>query len=541
MKPALAPPVSDRIGQYEIVRKLKSGGMGAVYLGRRRGPAGFVRDVVIKVIHPHLGEEERFVRMFMDEARLAARISHPNVVQVEELGEERGMLYLVMERVDGCSLYQIIRQAVRRGTRIPVAAAVHVAMEAALGLHAAHEATGMDDVPLGIVHRDVSPSNILVSRDGNVKVIDFGIAKANGTVAVTHASHGLKGKLRYMSPEQAWGWSIDRRSDIYSLGVVLWEALSQRPLFKAPSDLALLEKVREPQVPSPSSINPDVPLGLDQAIARATARSPDERPATAAELRALLARAVPEALTIEPELLGELAARGADEAPAASVFGATPDGDDDRPTTPDHASLRSNLPVRVPRRRRAVILAVVFGGLGVAASGLAAWWHRAEKSGGDQAQPSAAFDRSEAPAETAPAETAPAEIAPAEIAPAESAPTPSSLPSPPGPPTPARLVEDTRPEPAPEVERPAEPSKNGRARTRVTRDRRRIAPASAEASKSDGAAVPAESETRPREAPRPQRVGRTPIADEFETDSTPIVEEPEFEKDKTPIAEEFEQ
>jgi serine/threonine-protein kinase len=511
--------------------------MGSVYLGQRRGPAGFVRDVVIKVIHPHLVEQEQFVKMFMDEARLAARINHPNVVQVEELGEEQGTFYLVMERVNGCSLHQIIRFAARRRMRIPMAAAVHIVMKAALGLHAAHDATDDDGAPLGIVHRDVSPSNILVSRDGNVKVIDFGIAKANGRAASTHASHGLKGKLRYMSPEQAWGWEIDRRSDIYSLGVVLWETLAMRALFKAGNELALLEKVRAPEVPPISTVNPDVPPALDAVIAHATARDAQERPATAGELRALLAQAVPDALTVEPELIGSLATHSGDDAPALALVGLA-DLDDDRPTTPDRSvwSRLSSAPAQA-RRRGVAELRVALGVAGAIGIGLAVWWYG---------------QRSAAPVEPAPA--------PVMLEQAES--------TRPGPPAlqhgardlePPRLrdsidestrtVETTGPaEAAAEESEPRERDRPAAERARSDGSReRRSRPTAARASAARAAARKAVKANAspapppPAGSPRPRHLGSTPIADQFETEGAPLAEQPDIERDSTPLAEEFEQ
>ena len=179
-------------------------------------------------------------------------------------------------------------------------------LEAAAGLHAAHETADEDGTPLGIVHRDVSPSNILLTRNGRVKVIDFGIAKARGRLGETKSGANLKGKLRYMPPEQAWGRPIDRRADVYSLGVVLWELLCRRPLFKAADDLAVLELVRDPHVPPPRDLNPAVPIALEAVVLRALAKDLDRRIQNAEALRAELMRAVPEAITISSDVLGAL-------------------------------------------------------------------------------------------------------------------------------------------------------------------------------------------------------------------------------------------
>jgi serine/threonine-protein kinase len=527
MNAAASPVVGDRIGQYDIVGKLRSGGMGTVYLGQRRGPAGFVRDVVIKLIHPHLVEQERFVEMFMDEARISARINHPNVVQVEELGEDQGRFYLVMERVNGCSFHQLIRQAIRRGERIPMAAAVHIAMKAAMGLHAAHETSDDRGGPLGIVHRDVSPSNILISRDGNVKVIDFGIAKAHGRTVATHASHWPKGKLRYMSPEQAWGWELDRRSDVYSLGVVLWESLTLRALFRADNDLLLLEKVRAPQVPRVSTINADVPLALDLAIAQATACDPEYRPATAGELRGLLAQAVPEAVTFDPEVIGRLVAMASDDAPAIALTLSQELDEEERPTTPNRASgLGPARPRTRPGRRRMALLVAALGGVGAIGIALAGPWQA------KRATPPVAEPRP--PAATTPP------VAP--VAPAASAPDESPV-------TAAPAADDSRPE-APaaapgdrtegeDLARDRRGSARRRAPARVKQDQGRTSVSRpAPRTATDQPAGQAEPTA---ERPQPRHVGQTPMAEDFEEDSTPIIDEAESDDDRTPIAEEFEQ
>jgi len=189
------------IGGFEIVERLRSGGMATLYLARRHGTSGFSRRIALKVIHPHLTYDSRFVNMFVDEARICSQISHPNVVHVEELGVDRGLHYLAMEYIEGCSLNDLLRLLAAKGRGLSVELATRIAMQVAAGLHAAHETVGEDHQPLGIVHRDISPSNVLLSRDGHIKVIDFGVAKARGRLAATPAAEGtLKGKLRYMSP-----------------------------------------------------------------------------------------------------------------------------------------------------------------------------------------------------------------------------------------------------------------------------------------------------------------------------------------------------
>jgi serine/threonine-protein kinase len=296
----------DWLGDYEIRGRLRAGGMATLFLAQRHGAAGVSRPVVIKVIHPHLAENELMVRMFIDEARISSHIRHSNVVYVEEFGEHDGVYYIVMEYVDGCSLHQLLHACVAEGRKLSPAIAVHIAIEVAAGLHAAHETCGEDGEPLGIVHRDVSPSNVLLTRDGRVKVIDFGIAKARGRLGATRSGSGLKGKLRYMSPEQAWGRPIDRRADLYALGICLWELLAGRGLFRAKHDLAVLELARNPVIPPPSQLNREVSAALDAVILRATALRPEDRHPTALELRRDLMAAVPNAVAIPPELVGEL-------------------------------------------------------------------------------------------------------------------------------------------------------------------------------------------------------------------------------------------
>src|SRR5688500_5151049 len=235
--------------------------MATLYLGQRSGAAGFAKNVAIKVVHPHLSDDPQFVRMFVDEALLSARIQHPNVAHVEELGEAEGTYFLVMEFVHGVSLSSLIRALARRKRRIAPELAVAIAIQVADGLHAAHETRGPNGEHLGVVHRDVSPQNVLLSYTGHVKLIDFGIAKAEGRTQST-AAGSIKGKFRYMSPEQALGRTVDRRSDVYALGIVLWEMLTGRNCFDGTNDLLVLDKVRNPQIEPPSTYTPALPAPL---------------------------------------------------------------------------------------------------------------------------------------------------------------------------------------------------------------------------------------------------------------------------------------
>jgi len=290
--------VGSILGAYQIVAELKSGGMANLYLGERQGPAGFSRHVAIKAVKGHLSSHADFVRMFLDEGRIAARIHHPNVVRIEELGQEQGLYYLVMEYVHGASMSEVLASLARKERRFTPEAAVAIVAAAAAGLHAAHETVDERGEPLHVIHRDVSPQNILMGALGEVKIIDFGIAKARDRLHVTDASGGLKGKLRYMAPEQLMRGEIDRRADIYALGVVLWEMLTMRRLFEGKSDAEVIRRIQQGQYPPPGAFA-DCPHELDAVVMDALARDPADRPATAREFRQRLRNAVPGAASIE--------------------------------------------------------------------------------------------------------------------------------------------------------------------------------------------------------------------------------------------------
>lgn len=237
--------------------------------------------------------------MFVDEARLSARIDHPNVVRVEALKEHKGSYCLLMEFIHGCSLSQLMSVLKKRKTRFSPELAVAIAVRVADGLHAAHELFNPDGTPAGVVHRDVSPANVLISYRGEVKLIDFGIAKATQRLHQTEAA-GLKGKIAYMSPEQAFGRDVDRRTDVYALGIMLWEMLAMRRLFRADNDLLLLDMVRDPKILPPRAIVPDLPASLEKVILEALSADRERRPATARDLRYRLLDALPAAATVDP-------------------------------------------------------------------------------------------------------------------------------------------------------------------------------------------------------------------------------------------------
>lgn len=279
-------------GRYETLFRIAAGGMAEVYAARVRGEAGFQKLVALKRMLPHLTDDERFVTMFMDEGRLAANISSPNVVSTLDLGRaDDGSLYLVMELVLGTTLSGLLRNAAREGARIPIEVAVEILAQAAQGLHDAHEARTPFGAPLRIVHRDVSPQNILVGTDGRVRITDFGVARA--ILRRTKTTTGeFKGKLSYFSPEQCADKDLDRRSDVFSLGVVAWETLTTRRLFHAENPLAVLERVTRMPIPPAHAVNPAVPPAISDVVATALQRERDARyPTAAAFAQALRAAA----------------------------------------------------------------------------------------------------------------------------------------------------------------------------------------------------------------------------------------------------------
>jgi serine/threonine-protein kinase len=272
----------ERLDRFELVAELASGGMATVYLARLSGVAGFQRLVAIKRLHPHLAKEPDFVEMFLDEARLAARIHHPNVVPIQEVGESKSGFYLVMDYVEGDTLARLLGRAAQTKTQIPWGVTIRILLDTLAGLHAAHELTDDFGKPFELVHRDISPQNILVGSDGIARITDFGVARAASRLSTTRSGQ-LKGKLAYMAPEQARAKDIDRRADIFACGIVLWEALALKRLFKADGEAATLERVLHDPIPPPSTHRPEIPAGLEAVCMKALQRDIDQRFATAEE------------------------------------------------------------------------------------------------------------------------------------------------------------------------------------------------------------------------------------------------------------------
>lgn len=279
-----ADALPQRIGRYSLLARLAIGGMAELFLARVQGLEGFEKVVVLKRILPHLVADEDFVRMFLTEARLAARLDHPNVVHVHDIGREDGEYFFTMEYLHGEDLRRVLSTVRAKGMRLPLRHALSVVTQVAAGLHFAHEQVGFDGEPLGIVHRDVSPSNVIVTYAGAVKVVDFGIAKAAGP---THASRlsSLKGKASYMSPEQCKARPLDRRSDVFSIGLLLFELVTGAPAFVAGNDLAVLNRVARADVPDPRMVWPQCPDPLRAIIERAVAARPEDRYPTALEMQ----------------------------------------------------------------------------------------------------------------------------------------------------------------------------------------------------------------------------------------------------------------
>jgi serine/threonine-protein kinase len=284
------------LGRYTLHAEIASGGMATVYLGRLNGPVGFARTVAIKRLHAPYARDFEFVKMFLDEARLAARIQHPNVVPTLDVVAESGELFLVLDFVNGESMSGLARAVRALGTRMPPAILASVMVGTLRGLEAAHEARDERGEPLGIVHRDISPQNIIVGADGVARLLDFGVAKARARLTTTQDGH-LKGKIAYMAPEQLAGLAT-RQSDIYAVGVVLWEMLAGRRLFSAETELQAMSLVERSVIAPPGSFADGVPDELDRICTKALAKNPEGRYASAHDMARDIDRSVESASTM---------------------------------------------------------------------------------------------------------------------------------------------------------------------------------------------------------------------------------------------------
>ena len=267
-------PPGTRVGRYELVRRLARGGMAELYLARASGPHGFEKLCVVKLALPHLTEDRQFVEMFLHEARLAARLEHANIAHVSDIGEFGTEPFFVMQFIRGRDVRSVL--AARKGKLVPLDVALTIVAQAAAGLHYAHEQRDESGKPLGMIHRDVSPSNIMIGFDGGIKIVDFGIAKSSLQNANTRTGV-LKGKVSYMAPEQCRSGDLDRRTDIFGLGILLYELCTARPLFRGDSDFDIMSRIVNGVYKPPSEYIPGFPPELEAVIDRALQVDPDDR------------------------------------------------------------------------------------------------------------------------------------------------------------------------------------------------------------------------------------------------------------------------
>ena len=277
------PTDGTRFGQYVLLEKIATGGMAEVWKARMRGAEGFQKIVAIKKILPHLSDNQEFIGMFVDEAKLAAQLNHNNIVHIYDLDKVGDSYYIAMEFVDGHDLKNILKQAHERSQPMTVEVALFITSKIASALDYAHRKRDFDEKDLSLVHRDVSPQNVLISEEGDIKLCDFGIAKAASKASHTQVG-ALKGKLQYMSPEQASGKSIDKRSDIFALGTVLFEMLTSRKLFTGENEISILEQVREARVVPPSQFNEEVTADIDRVVFKTLQKDPAARYQTAGDM-----------------------------------------------------------------------------------------------------------------------------------------------------------------------------------------------------------------------------------------------------------------
>ncbi|HEY1957782.1 MAG TPA: serine/threonine-protein kinase [Polyangiaceae bacterium] len=415
-----------RVGRYVLFGEIASGGMATVHYGRQFGSAGFARIVAIKRLHPHLAKDPDFSAMFLDEARIAARVRHPNVVPtIDVVSLPEGELLLVMEHVLGESLSRLMRRVREHKEHVPPEIVAGIICEALHGLHAAHEAKSEKGEALGIIHRDVSPHNILVGGDGITRIVDFGVAKARGRIHATRDGQ-VKGKLSYMAPEQLRGKPIDRRCDVFSAGVVMWEALTATRLFGSDSEGETVTRVLEAPLIPPSQVVASLPRALDPVVLKALAREPSKRFDTARDMAAAIEAVVPvanaravaawiqgvagETLAERAHLIAELERHADPEAVVTSVV-----------DEPPHSQISSvSVTSDAMRPRRAPYVAL--GALALAAAIGAGAFYASNRAKRVEAPPvaSVAPNHSVAPIVSASSEAASATAPVASVAPAAS-------------------------------------------------------------------------------------------------------------------------
>ncbi len=282
------------IGRYELLTRLATGGMAELFLARERGLAGLERLVVIKRILPHLADQPSFVEMFLREARIVARLSHPNVVQIYELGQESESYHIAMEYIHGSTVRELLVLAQKHSHQMPLGVALTIVDQACRGLHAAHDLCDLDGKPLGLVHRDISPHNLMCTTDGHVKLLDFGVAKSTSAAVEATYSGNLKGKFAYLSPEQCLHEPLDRRSDVFAMGIVMWEMITMRRLFKRKTELDMMQSIIGGKAPRASKFRDDVPPPIEEVMTGALRTDREERFESAEAMRRALVDAASE-------------------------------------------------------------------------------------------------------------------------------------------------------------------------------------------------------------------------------------------------------
>ncbi|HWE27781.1 MAG TPA: protein kinase [Polyangia bacterium] len=367
--PVATNGIPANFGKYEVITHLASGGMADIFLSRARGIEGFEKLAVIKRIRQDRAFDKKMVDLFLDEARLAASLQHPNIVQVFEFGIVEGSYFLAMEYVHGEDVASVLKRMREMRTAIPIAEVLSIVVGVCQGLHYAHECVGHNGKHLGVVHRDVSPSNVLISYDGAVMITDFGIAKATGRSTQT-TTGAVRGKLSYMSPEQCRGLTLDRRSDIFAIGTLLHELSTGKTLFNGTSDFEVMKRIVEDPIRPPSTEVPGYPNELDRIVLKALGRDPERRYATAREMQLDLEKfALEHKLPISSARLAtfmqlEFADRIAAWRQARAARARPPSAEveiiDTAPTTRDESLSR-----RAPTRRRSGPVAAALVALGV--------------------------------------------------------------------------------------------------------------------------------------------------------------------------------
>jgi serine/threonine protein kinase len=416
------------VGRYAVFEEIASGGMASVHYGRLMGPSGFSRTVAIKRLHPHLARDAEFSAMFLDEARVAARVRHPNVVPTLDIVSTDGELFLVMEYVQGESLSRLLRAARKNDAAVPPAVAAAIIVGVLHGLHAAHEAVNERGQPLGIVHRDVSPQNVLVGLDGIPRLVDFGVAKAIGRVQTTRDGQ-IKGKIAYMAPEQIRGATPTRLVDVYAAAIVFWEMLTGERLFGGDNDVTVLERALHHDPEPPSKKAEGISPALDAVVLRGLAREPEKRFQTARDMLREIENVTSVASvskvgewveSIAGDAIAERAAKVAEIESHSQIRalqstppppGASAPAVDNPPTIDVHEALPSVPPLQ---RRRRMLATVVGGVVGVAALVTIAAFAMHRTTGSSAAQPSVTTTASTAPslaAQATPPETTPAAVA----------------------------------------------------------------------------------------------------------------------------------